>query len=141
MTNMDCLFCKIVKGEIPSTKIFESDKTLAFLDINPLTKGHCLVMPKDHHENVFDIPLEDLKILITDAKQLADVLRGSLEADGINLINASGVAAEQSVFHFHIHIVPRYDDDGLQMNQWWQTKTKPVSLEELKKLAEEIQDK
>ena len=136
----DCIFCKIIKGEIPSTKIFESDKTLAFLNINPLTKGHCLVIPKDHHENVFDIPFEDLKTLIADAKQLADVLRGSLDADGVNLVNASGVAAEQSVFHFHIHIVPRYEGDDLQMNQWWRTKAKPANSEGLKKLAEEIKN-
>ena len=136
----DCIFCKIVKGEIPSTKIFESDKALAFLDINPLTKGHCVVIPKEHHDNVFDIPLEDLKILITDAKQLADLLRGCLDADGVNLVNASGMAAEQSVFHFHIHIVPRYEGDGLQMNQWWQTKTRPADREELTKLAKEIKN-
>ncbi len=136
----DCIFCKIVKGEIPSTKIFESDKALAFLDINPLTKGHCVVIPKEHHDNVFDIPLEDLKILITDAKQLADLLRGCLDADGVNLVNASGMAAEQSVFHFHIHIVPRYEGDGLEMNQWWQTKARPADREELTKLAKEIKN-
>ena len=103
---MDCLFCKIVKNEIPSAKIFENERVAAFFDINPLTKGHCLVVPKDHYEDVFSIPLVDLKAVITDAQKLAETLRGSLQAEGVNLVNASGIAAEQSVFHFHLHIVP-----------------------------------
>ena len=87
---MDCLFCKIVKNEIPSAKIFENERVAAFFDINPLTKGHCLVVPKDHYEDVFSIPLVDLKAVITDAQKLAETLRGSLQAEGVNLVNASG---------------------------------------------------
>ena len=137
----DCIFCKIAKGEIDSVKIWEDEKILAFLDVNPLTKGHSLIIPKNHFENVFDIEPEILKEIIVLAKNLAGQVKNNLGAEGVNLINASGRAAEQSVFHFHLHIVPRYENDGLNMNNWWQTKTKKANIEELKKLAEEIKSK
>ncbi|MEW5805126.1 MAG: HIT family protein [Patescibacteria group bacterium] len=134
----DCVFCKIVSGEIPSIKIFEDEKTLAFLDINPLTYGHCLIIPKEHYEDVFDIPFDGLKTVISNAKTLANNIKSSLSAKGVNLVNASGEAAGQSVPHFHIHIIPRYEDDKLEFNQWWQSKAKQAGPEELKKLAEQI---
>ena len=128
---MNCIFCKIIKGEIPSFKVFENNKVFCFLDINPLTKGHTLIVPKKHYENIFDIPEEDLKEIISTAKNLANKFKEKLNAQGVNLVNASGETAEQSVFHFHLHLVPRYKDDGLEMNKWWQSKVKKVDFEEL----------
>jgi histidine triad (HIT) family protein len=124
----DCIFCKIVKGEVPSFKIFENDKVFCFLDINPLTKGHTLVIPKEHHKDIFDIPESDLKEIISVAKKLSGTIKEKLNAEGVNLVNASGEFAEQSVFHFHLHIVPRYKNDGLEMNKWWQSKTQKAEI-------------
>lgn len=134
----NCIFCKIAKGEIDSAKIWEDEKLLVFLDVSPLAKGHCLVIPKEHFENVFDIAPEVLKEIIILAKNLAGKIQKTLGAKGVNLVNASGKVAEQGMFHFHLHIVPRYENDGLNMNDWWQMKAKKADIQELKKLAEEI---
>lgn len=121
----DCIFCKIVSGQSPCTKVFENENIFAFLEINPLTKGHCLVVPKKHFENVFDIDKEVLKDIIVVAKNLSLKFKTELGNNGgVNLMNASGKSAEQSVFHFHLHIVPRYENDNLEMNKWWQSKVK-----------------
>src|SRR5487761_638675 len=96
----DCIFCKIVRGEIDAAKVYEDDDTLSFLDVNPLTKGHCLVIPKKHFENIFDIDKEILQKIISSAKNISEKLKKSLDAPGVNLVNASGKDAEQSVFHF-----------------------------------------
>lgn len=136
----ECIFCKIVKGEIPSFKVFENDRVFCFLDINPLTKGHTLVIPKNHYENVFDIPENDLKEIISTAKDLSVKIKKTLNAEGVNLVNASGEAAEQSIFHFHLHIVPRYKNDGLEMNKWWQSKAQKADFGELEKTAEKLRN-
>lgn len=135
---MDCIFCKIANGEIDSAKVFEDDNVLAFLDVSPLTKGHCLVIPKAHFENIFNADENVLKNIISAAKNISNQIKTNLGAKGVNLVNASGEKAEQSVFHFHLHIVPRYENDGLKMNDWWKTKAQKSDLEELKRLAEEI---
>lgn len=132
----DCVFCKIIKGEIPSFKVFENDWVFSFLDINPLAKGHALVIPKKHYENVFDIPEEELKEIISIAKKLAGRIKEKLNADGVNLMNASGQAAEQSVNHFHLHIIPRYKNDGLELNKWWQSKVSKIDNEQCLKELE-----
>ncbi len=137
----NCLFCKIAKGEIDSAKIWESDKVFAFLDVNPLTRGHCLIIPKNHFENIFDMDENVLKEIIFAAKNISNKIKNGLGADGVNLVNSSGKTAEQSVFHFHLHIVPRYENDGLKMNDWWQAKSQKSDVGELKKLAEEIKNK
>jgi len=134
----NCIFCKIIKGEIPSFKVFENDKVFCFLDINPLSRGHILVAPKKHYENIFDIEEDDLKEIISVAKNLSLRIREIFGADGVNLVNASGETAEQSVFHFHLHIIPRYKDDMLEINKWWGSKSRKADFEELKKIAEEI---
>ena len=138
---MECIFCKIAKGEIDSAKVFEDNDVLVFLDVNPLTEGHCLVIPKQHFENVFDIDREILKKVIVVGKNISLQLKKSLNATGVNLLNASGKDAEQSVYHFHLHVVPRNENDKLKMDDWWQTKTKNTNIIELKKLAEEIRSK
>jgi len=134
----NCIFCKIAKGEIPSAKVFENENVFVFLDINPLTKGHCLIIPKQHFENIFDIDEGILKEIATTAKELSGKIKNNLGATGVNLVNASGKDAEQSVFHFHLHLIPRYEDDSLEMNKWWQSKVQKPSQEELKKISEKI---
>ena len=105
---MDCIFCQIVAGNIPSTKVYEDDRFLCFMDINPLTRGHALLIPKTHHENLAAMPdglLADLFIL---ARNLAGPLLKGLDAKGLNLIQSNGRAANQIIDHFHLHLVPRY---------------------------------
>lgn len=133
-----CVFCKIAKGEIPSVRVLENEKVFVFLDINPLAKGHCLIIPKQHFDNIFDINVEILKEIVETARELAEKVKNNLGAAGVNLVNASGKSAEQSVFHFHLHLIPRYENDNLEMNKWWQSKTQKPSQEELKKIAEKI---
>ncbi len=111
----DCLFCKIVAGEIPASKVYEDEHTLAFMDINPATRGHLLVIPKQHAENLYEINEQDLARCSQVAKQLATRLRDKLGADGINLLNSCGSDAWQTVFHFHIHVIPRYKSDPLKL--------------------------
>lgn len=134
----NCIFCKIAKREIDSAKVWENDKVFCFLDINPISKGHTLVISKQHYENVFDIPVDELKEVISAAKSLSIRIKEIFKADGINLINSSGKIADQEVFHFHFHIIPRYKNDGLEMSKWCQSKTYKAGNKELKELAEEI---
>lgn len=109
---MDCVFCSIRDGKIPAIKVFEDDKTLAFMDINPLNDGHLLVIPKRHSANLFEIPEEDLTAVIETAKNMAWAVNKALRPDGLNLLQANFPAAGQSVEHFHIHVIPRWMGDG-----------------------------
>ena len=111
----DCLFCKIVAGEIPSTRVDEDERTVAFMDINPATRGHALIIPRRHAANLLEIEAEDLEATIAAAQRLARAASERLGADGVNLINSCGAAAWQTVFHFHIHVIPRYADDPLKL--------------------------
>jgi histidine triad (HIT) family protein len=111
----DCLFCGIVAGSIPSETIDSDDRTVAFMDINPATAGHALVVPRAHSADVLEIGTEDLAATTQAAQRLAQRMKEVLGADGVNLINACGAAAWQTVFHFHIHVVPRYEDDPLKL--------------------------
>lgn len=108
----DCVFCKIRDGQIPSMKVFEDDRTLAFMDINPLGPGHCLVIPKAHAATLFEADLEDLHAVIATAQQVARAIREALAPDGLNMLQANGAAAFQSVLHFHLHLIPRWANDG-----------------------------
>ena len=107
----DCIFCKIVAGEMPAEVVREDEHTLAFMDINPWTRGHALVIPRNHSKNLLEIADEDLAHTASAAKRLAARMTERLDADGVNLLNACGPAAWQTVFHFHIHVIPRYRDD------------------------------
>jgi histidine triad (HIT) family protein len=111
----DCLFCKIVAGEIPATRILEDERTVAFMDINPATRGHVLVVPREHSRDLLTIDPEDLKAVATAAQKLAAVMPDRLGADGVNLLNSCGRAAWQTVFHFHMHVIPRYAGDPLRL--------------------------
>jgi histidine triad (HIT) family protein len=115
MRDPDCLFCKIVAGEVPSQRIAEDEKTVSFMDINPATRGHALVIPKEHAVNLLEIAPDDLTAVVLAAQQLAKRVSERLGADGVNLINSCGSAAWQTVFHFHVHVIPRYADDPLKL--------------------------
>jgi histidine triad (HIT) family protein len=108
----DCAFCKIRDGQIPSVAICEDERTLAFMDINPLSPGHCLVMTKAHAATLFDSAEEDLRAAIASARRVARALREVLAPDGLNMLQANGGAAFQSVPHFHLHLIPRWTGDG-----------------------------
>ncbi|GEK33484.1 HIT family protein [Kurthia sibirica] len=129
----DCLFCKIIAGDIPSKKVYEDDFVFAFMDVSPLSKGHTLLIPKEHVANVFDLSSETAAQLFSVAPQIANAINDAFEPAGMNLLNNNGTAANQSVFHFHLHFIPRYDEtDGYR--PIWNTKqdefTSPV-LDEL----------
>jgi histidine triad (HIT) family protein len=111
----DCIFCKIVAGELPSEVVQEDEHTVAFMDINPWTRGHALVIPRNHSPNLYEVGEDDLRRTSSAAKRLALRMRQRLECDGVNLLNASEPAAWQTVFHFHVHVIPRYRDDPLQL--------------------------
>ncbi len=114
-TDPDCLFCKIVAGELPATVVGEDDDTVTFMDINPATRGHALVVPRNHAADVHAISDEDLAAVHRAAKRQAAMARDRLEADGVNILQSNGPAAWQTVFHFHVHVIPRYDDDPLRL--------------------------
>jgi len=128
-----CLFCKIIDGEIPSQKIYEDDETFAFLDINPVNPGHALVVPKKHSENLYDIEEEDWLEVTKTVKMLAPKIKEAMKADGINIEMNNDKAAGQVIFHTHVHIVPRIDDDGFR--HWPGT---PYKDGEAEKIAEKI---
>jgi histidine triad (HIT) family protein len=111
----DCLFCGIVDGSIPSQTIDSDEQTVAFMDIAPATPGHALVVPRTHSADLLEVSADDLTATVLAAQRLARRMTDVLDADGINLINACGGAAWQTVFHFHIHVVPRYEDDPLKL--------------------------
>jgi len=115
MAEADCLFCGIIAGSIPSETIDSDERTVAFMDISPATRGHALVVPRVHSADLLEIEAEDLSATALAAQRLTRRMKDVLEADGVNLINACGAAAWQTVFHFHIHVVPRYVNDPLKL--------------------------
>jgi histidine triad (HIT) family protein len=130
----DCVFCMIRDGKIPSAKVYDDERTLAFMDINPLTRGHCLVATKAHAATLYDAEVEDLKAAIATAKKVAGALRKALTPDGLNVLQANGAAAFQSVPHFHLHLIPRWTGDGKGFD--W--KVVPGNREEITITADRI---
>jgi histidine triad (HIT) family protein len=122
----DCLFCKIIAGEIPATKIFEDDEYLAILDINPVNFGHALLIPRLHYSNLLQMPDGALANIGSHLKLIGNALKEATQADGINIIANNEAAAGQLIFHTHIHIIPRYTDDGFKH---WHGHTKPTPEE------------
>jgi histidine triad (HIT) family protein len=115
MADPDCIFCKILAGEVPATIVDEDERTIAFMDIAPATRGHALVIPRAHTADLLSVDSEDLQAVALAAQRLASRARDRLEADGVNLINSCGAMAWQTVFHFHVHVIPRYDGDPLRL--------------------------
>jgi histidine triad (HIT) family protein len=116
MAATDCVFCKIRDGQIPSAKLYEDERTFAIMDIGPLNPGHCLVITKAHAATMYEADAADLAAAMTTAKRVAIGLRSALKPDGLNLMQANGPGAFQSVQHFHIHLIPRYTNDGRGMD-------------------------
>jgi len=134
ITDPDCIFCKIVAGEIPCFRLCEDEATLAFMDINPVNPGHALVIARDHHPDLFAIPAGLLAATTATLQKVARAIQKTLDPAGMNLMQCNGPAAAQSVPHFHMHAIPRHDGDGLAMN-WGLT---PGDMEEIGALAEKI---
>ena len=111
----DCLFCGIVAGDVPAQIIDSDEYTVAFMDINPATRGHALVVPRAHSADLFEVSDEDLQRTAPAARRLARKMRAGLEPDGFNVLNSCGPVAWQTIFHFHLHVVPRYEDDPLKL--------------------------
>lgn len=115
MTDPDCVFCKIIAGEVPGQVVAEDERTVSFMDINPATRGHALVVPRRHVGSLLEVGGEDLAAVALAAQRLAGRARDRLHADGVNLLNSCGRAAWQTVFHFHVHVIPRYEGDPLRL--------------------------
>ena len=114
-SSSDCLFCRIVAGEVPAHRVYDDDRTVAFMDINPTNRGHVLVVPRTHSADLHDIDPGDLAACMNTAKHIAGWQRSRLKADGVNVLQSTGRAASQVVFHFHVHVIPRYEDDPLRL--------------------------
>ncbi len=136
MEAKECIFCKIVRKELPSTVVYEDKLTLLFLDIAPLNHGHVLVIPKEHFSDMHEVPHDLLRVLISRVKDVADAMKSAFSCDGVNVFVNNGKAAGQLVFHLHFHVVPRYYDDGLDWSGWRRKSYRDSS--EAKEIAEKI---
>ncbi len=134
VADAECILCRIVKGEVPCFKLFEDADTLAFMDINPVHDGHCLIIPKAHYPTVFEIAPEAFAAASRTAIKLAKAVNAAVKPDGLNLIQSNGEGAAQSVGHFHLHVLPRRMDDGLLVN--WPLK--PGDMAHIAEIAERI---
>ncbi|MGC9221656.1 MAG: HIT family protein [Solirubrobacteraceae bacterium] len=134
MSSEDCIFCMIVAGQVPAVIIDEDERTLAFMDIAPATSGHSLVIPKHHASDLWEIEPAELAAVTAAAQRVALRMRDRLGADGVNLINSCRAQAWQTVFHFHIHVIPRYSGDPLRMP--WHPQ--PVDLQEIQEVAQRL---
>lgn len=126
-----CLFCRLLRGEIPSTRVYEDETTLAFLDIGPIVKGHTLVIPKRHCASLADAPRETVMQVMVTAQKIAQAQLNGLRADGVNIFQATGAAAGQVVPHFHVHVVPRFESDGHHWNWRAQRYEQPGEMAQL----------
>ncbi|HEY4659503.1 MAG TPA: HIT family protein [Gemmatimonadaceae bacterium] len=131
---MDCVFCKIRDGQIPSLKVYEDEHTLCIMDINPLTRGHCLVLTKAHAATIWDADVADLQAAIATAKRVAEALKAAVQPDGLNMLQANGAAAFQSVFHYHLHLIPRWNNDGKGFD--W--KLVPGAREQIMRIGDKL---
>ncbi|MGM0753352.1 MAG: HIT family protein [Bacillota bacterium] len=133
----DCIFCKIIDGEIPAMKVYEDEHVLAFLDISQVTKGHTLLIPKVHKENIYELTPDIASHLFSVAPKIADSIKAEFNPVGMNLLSNAGEEAGQSVFHFHMHFIPRYGQ-GDGFGAVWKTHNDDYNSEDLKGIAESI---
>ena len=129
---IDCIFCKIANGEIPSTTIYEDDDFRVILDMGPATKGHALLLPKKHYADLFELDDETAEKVLKTAKKVAGQMKEALHADGFNLVQNNGETAGQTVFHFHMHLIPRYEKDSVG-NFWQPREITDTYMEETRK--------
>lgn len=131
MKKEDCIFCKIANGEIPSKTLYEDEQFRVILDLGPATKGHALILPKDHFANLYELPDEIAAKVMLLAKKMATQMTEKLGCDGFNLVQNNGETAGQTVFHFHLHLIPRYKDDGQKIG-WIPGSPTQEELEDIK---------
>lgn len=132
-----CIFCKIIEGTIPSVKVYEDEHVLAFMDIVPVTKGHVLLIPKTHRENIYDLTAEEAAQLFSVVPKIANALKDEFKPAGMNLLQNNGAYAGQAVFHSHLHFIPRYDEtDGFQLTV--ETKESETNMERIQEIAAAI---
>ncbi len=135
-----CVFCKIIEGTIPSVKVYEDEHVLAFMDIVPVTKGHVLLIPKTHRENIYDLTAEEAAQLFSVVPKIANALKEEFKPAGMNLLQNNGAYAGQAVFHSHLHFIPRYDEtDGFQLT--FETKESETNVERIQEIAAGIRIK
>ena len=128
----NCIFCKIATGKIPSATVYEDSHFRVILDINPATKGHCLIIPKEHFDNIYDLDGETAGKLFSLETCIARAMRDALGCDGMNIVQNNGEIAGQTVLHFHLHLIPRYEGDGVQLT-WKPNESNEEELEEIRK--------
>lgn len=131
MKKDDCIFCKIANGDIPSKTLYEDDDFRVILDLGPATKGHALILPKDHFANLYELSDETAAKVMQLAKKMATQMTEKLGCDGFNLVQNNGEVAGQTVFHFHLHLIPRYENDGQKIG-WTPGSPSQEELEEIK---------
>jgi histidine triad (HIT) family protein len=131
---MDCIFCKIAGGEIPSNTVYEDDTFRVILDIAPANPGHCLILPKSHAADIFELDSELVASAHSLAKKIATAVKSAVKADGINIVQNNGAAAGQSVSHYHVHIIPRFNGDKVQLN----SEGKSLADDEFAKIKEAV---
>jgi len=127
--NQGCIFCQIIAGNAPATRIFEDHYTLAFLDLNPINPGHCLVIPKTHHTDLFTMDPSTYQVVATTTLRVAQAIKSALQPAGINVFQANGLVAGQTVFHLHNHILPRHKNDKLRVEVHGLQPVRPDQLE------------
>ena len=132
MRKEDCIFCKIANGDIPSKTIYEDEEFRTILDLSPATKGHALILPKEHAANLYELPEEQAGKVLVVAKKVASLMSEKLACDGLNLVQNNGEVAGQTVHHFHLHLIPRYVDDGQEIN-WVPGESTQEELEAVRK--------
>ena len=135
MKDCNCIFCKIANGEIPSTTLYEDEDFRVILDLGPATRGHALLLPKNHFANLFELDDETAQKAILVAKKMAGKMKDALGADGFNLVQNNGEAAGQTVFHFHMHLIARYENDNAGI-LWEPGETTPEDMAEVKRLVD-----
>ena len=134
MKDENCIFCKILAGEIPSTAVYEDDDFKASLDVNPAARGHVIILPKNHAANIYELPDEDASKIMVVAKKIATAIEKAYHCDGVNILQNNGEAAGQTVFHLHVHVIPRFKGDTVNIG--WKQGDMP---EDLDAICKEIQ--
>ena len=134
MKDDNCIFCKILAGEIPSTAVYEDDDFKAILDVNPAARGHVIILPKNHAANIYELPDEDASKIMVVAKKIATAIEKAYHCDGVNILQNNGEAAGQTVFHLHVHVIPRFKGDTVNIG--WKQGDMP---EDLDAICKEIQ--
>ncbi len=130
-----CIFCRILRGEEDATFIYRDEKVSAFLDIHPLFEGHTLVIPNTHYKDISDVPPDSLSEVMRVAQLISGMMRKNLEAEGINIMHSTGTPAGQTIYHFHVHVLPRFSGDDTQFQKWWFSRSHRATRTELELVA------